>query len=265
MPRLVDRIRPYLFGAASGVGGSFWGERVVLVTGGNSGIGRAFAERLAADNARVIACGRNQGTLRELGRRSPAIEAVRCDIADRTDVLALVRSIAARHGRLDVLINNAAVMEQVDLVDDSVGDDRIEREIGINLTATILLTRQFLPLLRASGRGMVVMITSGYALLPATRAPTYSASKAGLHSFTLAMRRQLSEVGIRVVEVLPPLVDTPATRAVHRPKMPADALVERVLRDIQSGRDEILPGNVALLPMMLRLAPKYVARRVAAT
>jgi short-subunit dehydrogenase involved in D-alanine esterification of teichoic acids len=70
-------------------------------------------------------------------------------------------------------------------------------------------------------------------------------------------------VGIRVVEVLPPLVDTPATRAVKGPKMSADALVDRVLRDIDRGRDEILPGNVGLLPMMMRLAPQYIARRVA--
>jgi len=107
------------------------------------------------------------------------------------------------------------------------------------------------------------MITSGYALLPATRAPTYSASKAGLRSFTLALRRQLHGVGIRVVEVLPPLVDTPATRTVQGSKMSAEALVERVLRDIDRGRNEILPGNVGLVPMMMRLAPRYIARRVA--
>ena len=109
------------------------------------------------------------------------------------------------------------------------------------------------------------MISSGYALLPATRAPTYSASKAGLHSFTMAMRRQLAGVGIRVVEVLPPLVDTPATSAARGPKMSADALVGRALSDIAKGRDESLPGMVGLLPIMMRLAPSFIARRVAET
>jgi short-subunit dehydrogenase involved in D-alanine esterification of teichoic acids len=238
---------------------------VVLVTGGNSGIGRAFVERLATDNAKVIACGRNPVTLHELQQQNPAIETIRCDIAERLDVLALEQAIAARHRRLDVLINNAAIMEEVDLLDGSVSDDRIAQEIGVNLTGTITLTRRFLPLLRSGHHPMIIMITSGYALLPATRAPTYSASKAGLHSFTLALRRQVSGVGIRVVEVLPPLVDTPATRAMRRPKMSAGALVERVLHDIQRGRDEILPGKVGFLPIMMRLAPTYVARRVAAT
>jgi uncharacterized oxidoreductase len=256
-------MHPYLF--RSSAAASAWAERVVLVTGGSSGIGRAFVEKLGASNARVIACGRNQIALQELQQQNPAIETIRCDIADRLDVLALAQAIASHHSRLDVLINNAAIMEQVDLLDDSVSDDRIAQEISVNLIGTITLTRRLLPLLRSGHYPMIVMITSGYALLPATRAPTYSASKAGLRSFTLALRRQLSGVGIRVVEVLPPLVDTPATRAVRQPKMSADALVERVLRDIQRGRDEILPGKVGLLPIMMRVAPTYVARRVAAT
>lgn len=236
---------------------------MTLVTGGNSGIGRAFVEKLAMANAKVIACGRNQDTLRELQRKLPEVEVIACDIADRADVLALAHSIETRHGKLDALVNNAAIMERVNLLDDSVSDERITHEIAINLVGTILLTRRFLPLLRSSHCPMIVMITSGYALLPATRAPTYSASKAGLRSFTLALRQQLNGVGIRVIEVLPPLVDTPATRGVQAPKMSADALVDRVLRDIDRGRDEILPGNVGLVPIMMRLAPRYIARRVA--
>jgi uncharacterized oxidoreductase len=101
---------------------------------------------------------------------------------------------------LDVLINNAGIMEQVNLLDETVSDDRIAHEIAVNLTGTILLTRRLLPLLRTGRDPLIVMISSGYALLPATRAPTYSATKAGLHSFTMVLRRQLLDVGIRVVE-----------------------------------------------------------------
>lgn len=261
----MNRLRSSLLGTRPSADGGSWAGRVTLVTGGNSGIGRAFVAKLAMANAKVIACGRNQATLQELQHEHPAVEAVPCNIAERAEVRSLVEAIEARHGRLDALINNAAIMERVNLLDDSVSDERIVREISVNLIGTILLTRRFLPLLRSSQDPMIIMITSGYALLPATRAPTYSASKAGLHSFTLALRRQLSGVGIRVIEVLPPLVDTPATRAVKGRKMSPGALVDRVLRDIDRGRDEILPGNVGLLPVMMRLAPKYVARVVAAT
>ncbi len=245
--------------------GSTWRDRVVAVTGGTSGIGREFAERFAAEGARVVACARNETALRELQTRCPEIEVVRCDVAVRSDVLALEHFIRDRHGKVDVLVNNAGIMEQVDLLDGSVSDERIAQEIAVNLTGPIVLTRTLLPLLRAGRDPMIVMITSGYALLPATRAPTYSASKAGLHSFTMALRRQLRGVGIRVVEVMPPLVDTPATRAVRQAKMPPKVLVDRVLRDIARGRDEILPGLVGVLPLLMRLAPSYAARRVAGT
>jgi uncharacterized oxidoreductase len=245
--------------------GSVWSDRVVVVTGGTSGIGREFATRLSAEGAKVIVCARNATALGELQTRCPGIEVHRCDVSARPDVLALEAAIRNRRGRIDVLINNAGIMEQVDLLDGSVSDERIAQEIAVNLTGPILLTRTLLPLLRVGRSPMIVMVTSGYALLPATRAPTYSATKAGLHSFTMALRRQLRGVGIRVVEVMPPLVDTPATRSVKQSKMSPTVLVSRVLRDIGRGRDEILPGMVGLLPLLMRLAPSYAARRVAGT
>jgi uncharacterized oxidoreductase len=245
--------------------GEPWRGRIVVVTGGTSGIGRAFVVRLAAEGATVIACARNEMALRELETRYPEIEVFRCDVTARMDVLALQEAIRDRHGRIDVLINNAGIMEQLDLLDRSVGDERIAQEIAVNLTGPILLTRTLLPLLRSGHSALIIMITSGYALLPATRAPTYSATKAGLRSFTMSLRRQLRRIGIRVIEVLPPLVDTPATGSVRKSKMSPEALVDRVLRDIARGRDEILPGMVGLLPLLMRLAPSYAARRVAET
>ena len=245
--------------------GGQWRDRIVVVTGGTSGIGRAFVARFAAEGAKVITCARDERALRELQTRHPAIETFRCDVTARMDVLALQEAIQGRHGRIDVLINNAGIMEQLDLLDGSVDDERIAQEIAVNLTGPILLTRTFLPLLRSGRSSLIIMITSGYALLPATRAPTYSATKAGLRSFTMALRRQLRGVGIRVIEVLPPLVDTPATRSVRKSKMSPETLVDRVLRDIARGRDEILPGLVGLLPLLIRLAPSYAARRVAET
>ena len=108
-----------------------------MVTGGNSGIGRAFVKRLAADGAKVIACGRNETTLQRLSEGHPKIEPFRCDITIRQEVLALAATIQDRHGRLDVLINNAGIMEQVNFLEETVGDDRIAHEIAVNLTGTI--------------------------------------------------------------------------------------------------------------------------------
>ena len=242
---------------ARSTGGS-WRDRIIVVTGGTSGIGREFAVHFATDGARVITCGRNDMALRQLQTEHPTIEVVQCDIALRPNVLALVDTIRNRYGVVDVLVNNAGIMERVDLLEESVSDECIAHEIAVNLTGPILLTRRLLPLLRSARTPMIVMVTSGYALLPATRAPTYSATKAGLRSFTMALRRQVGDVGIRVVEVLPPLVDTPATRALSKAKMSPAVLVDQVLRDISHGKDEIIPGKVRFLP-----APSLAARLVA--
>ncbi len=201
--------------------------------------------------------------LGQLQAEHPKIDMFQCDITARPDVLALVETIRDRYGKVDVLVNNAGIMERVNLLEESVSDERIAYEIAVNLTGPILLTRRLLPLLRSGRSPIIVMVTSGYALLPAKHAPTYSATKAGLHSFTMALRRQLRDVGIRVVEVLPPLVDTPATLTVSKAKMSPEALVDQVMRDIAHGKDEILPGKVRLLPMLMRLAPALAARVVA--
>ncbi|HEY0419620.1 MAG TPA: SDR family NAD(P)-dependent oxidoreductase, partial [Acetobacteraceae bacterium] len=117
--------------------------------------------------------------------------------------------------------------------------------------------------LQEAPAALILMVTSGYALLPSRRAPTYSATKAGLHSFTMALRRQLDGTRIRVVEVLPPVVDTAATAGVGGAKMPPAALVEETMRGVGRGRTEILPGRVRFLPALMRAFPRLAARIVA--
>jgi uncharacterized oxidoreductase len=91
-----------------------WRDRIIVVTGGTSGIGREFAVRFAIDGARVIACGRNDTALREIQTEHPTIEVVQCDIAVRPNVLALVETIRDRCGVVDVLVNNADIANHYD-------------------------------------------------------------------------------------------------------------------------------------------------------
>jgi hypothetical protein len=95
----------------------------------------------------VVACARNEVALRELLSRCP--QAIRCDVTLTADVLALEAAIQDRNGRVDALLNNAGKMEQVDLLDPSVSDERIAQEIAVNLTGPILLTRRLRPLQRS--------------------------------------------------------------------------------------------------------------------
>jgi len=134
-------------------------DRIVLVTGGNSGIGRAFVERFVAEGASVVACGRNETTLQALKAAHPSVEARRCDVASTSEVDALAEFVTRRYGRLDVLVNNAGVMEQVNMLAGDVDEAAITREIAINLTAPILLVRRCLPLLQQARRPLIVMVT----------------------------------------------------------------------------------------------------------
>jgi uncharacterized oxidoreductase len=258
-----------------------WKGRSILVTGGTSGIGKGFAERLAVSGAKVLVTGRNEAALTALQAEHPSIAIEVCDLSDPTGVRQLAAATELHFGAnnaagvqndaeggLDMLINNAGLMEQLDILagatsTHAVTDERIVQETMTNLVAPILLTRCLLPLLRRGHNPVVVMVTSGYALLPATRAPTYSATKAGLRSFTMSLRRQLKSVGIRVVEIVPPLVDTPRTKSVPAKKMSVESLVDASLRGITLGKDEILPGQVAMLPVLMRIAPSFAANLVA--
>ncbi|MGH8606043.1 MAG: SDR family oxidoreductase [Gammaproteobacteria bacterium] len=238
---------------------------IILVTGGSSGIGRAFVERFLREGATDIACGRDEAKLQGLKAQHPSVEIRPCDITSSDEVKALIAFLTQEYGRLDILVNNAGVMEQVAMLTGNVDDEAIAREIATNLTAPILLTRRLLPLLQRSHSPMILMVTSGYALLPAERAPTYSATKAGLRSFTQALRYQLAHTGIRVVETLPPLVDTPRTAALQRTKMAPAAVVDATLRAIAQGRVEIFVGEVRWLPLLMRIAPRFAARLIAKT
>ena len=98
--------------------GSPWHDRNVVVTGGTSGIGRQFAIRFATEGAKVLACGRNDMALGKLQAEHPKIEVVQCDLTVRPDVLALVETIRDRYGKVDVLVNNAGIMERVNFLEE---------------------------------------------------------------------------------------------------------------------------------------------------
>ena len=124
--------------------GRAWRDRVVVVTGGTSGIGREFALRLAAQGAKVVACARNEVALRELHTRCPQIEAIRCDVTVTSDVLALEAAIQDRYGRVDVLINNAGTItgQFTGSVSAWLGTNWMSPGMKFRLSRKIRVTRQ---------------------------------------------------------------------------------------------------------------------------
>ncbi len=235
---------------------------VAVVSGGSSGIGRSFVAALHAAGYRIFSCGRDAARLRQLEQDFPGVQGLVCDMADPRAVRGFAAAVLASSSELDLLVSNAGILRMLALGDPGFAEASATSEVAINLAGPIELIGAFMPALRAAAPSRIIVVSSGFALAPSTAAPVYSASKAGLHSFCKASRRQLAPLGIGLTEVLPPLVDTPAVRTRRGAKLSPDEVVRQALRGASRNRAEILPGPVRWLPVLLRIAPGVTGRLV---
>ncbi len=180
-------------------------DAVVVVTGASSGIGEATARAAAGRGARVVLAARRQERIEalaeELAEGSGRAVAVPCDVTDRAQVDALVRSTVAAFGRVDVLVNNAgqgleADVEQIDL-------DDFRALLELNLLAPLALMQAVLPLMRAQGSGSIVNVSSGTTFANVPGLGAYVASKIALERLTATARNELEGTGITVSTVIP--------------------------------------------------------------
>jgi len=226
-------------------------HRTVLVTGGSEGLGLAIAHAFATVGHEVIACARTAAKLADAATRIPGLITVQADVSIAADRTRIFAEIAAQGRTLDILVNNAAITRPHDYTSSvTLNADRARDEIEVNLHAPIELTRLFLAERRRTGRdadpGAVVMIGTPGALFPLEAQPLYSATKAGLHMFTLALRRQLRESTTRVIEVFPPGLPTALARGIDvDTDNGGPEVTDEVAREI---RDAILRDEDVILP-----------------
>lgn len=222
----------------------------ILITGGTSGIGRGLAERLHARGNKVIVAGRRQELLDEIASRNPGIEGVRLDVADAASIEPFAADVKRRFPDLNVLINNAGIGGLEDYTADAINVERAMNILQTNVASVIRLTAAFLPHLRSQAQATVMATTSGLAFVPLPKGPTYSASKAFLHGWLEALRFQLRDTSVEVLELPPPYVQTEfggKHQATDPRAMPLDAFVDEVVQIIADGRiekGEILVENV---------------------
>lgn len=238
---------------------------VAVVSGGTSGIGKAFVAAARARGYAVVTCGRDPAKLRQLETEHPGVECHAVDVSDDAAMRQFAAEVLARRPRIDLLISNAGGLREIDFGSDALPTLDLTAEIRVNLEGAIHLIGGFLPGLRRAGRASIIIVSSGYALAPATRAPIYSASKAALHSLSKSLRRQLSPLNITVTEVAPPVVDTPAVAHRKVAKMAASQVAEQALAAAAKGVKEVYPGQARWLPLMLRIAPSLAEAIVAKT
>ncbi|ARF55629.1 SDR family NAD(P)-dependent oxidoreductase [Streptomyces gilvosporeus] len=183
-------------------------DRVVIVTGAGTGIGRATARRFAADGARVVAVGRRPGPLAETAEGYPGIRPYPADITGDGVPQDLVRRTVEEFGRLDVLVNNAGIVGGGQR--GPLTKERIAPLIATNLTAPVLLMQAALEELERTG-GVVVNISTsiGQRGWPSPDTAVYAATKAGLELLTRSWAVAYAPRGIRVVAVAPGAIETP--------------------------------------------------------
>jgi NAD(P)-dependent dehydrogenase (short-subunit alcohol dehydrogenase family) len=226
----------------------------VLVTAGASGIGRAIADLLIENGAKLHICDVSEKFLEDFRAAHPGHGASLCDVSKEADVEQLFKDVRSSLGGLDALINNAGIAGPTGGVEEiSPADWR--RTIDICLTGQFLCTHHAVPLLKAAGEGAIVNLSSsagryGYAF----RTP-YSAAKWGVIGFTQSLAKELGPAGIRVNAILPGIIKGPRMEGViraraHQVGVPYEAMETEYLNRV-SLRRMTPPEDVASMVLFL--------------
>ncbi len=189
--------------------------RVALVTGASRGIGRAIAERLAADGATVVAAARGdhaRDTAAGIVERGGRADAVAMDVTDEAAIAAGVAGVLERHGRIDVLVNNAGITRDQLML--RMKRDDWDAVLATNLTAAYGCVQAVLKGMVKQRAGRIVNITSVVGQAGNAGQVNYAASKAGLIGFTKALALEVASRGITVNAVAPGLIETDMTKAL---------------------------------------------------
>ncbi|NGZ76941.1 SDR family oxidoreductase [Saccharibacillus alkalitolerans] len=241
----------------------------ILITGGGSGIGLAFAERFLKSGNTVIVCGRREDVLRGAQERLPGLVTRVCDVGDERERVALFEWVTANHPDVNVLVNNAGIQQRFNLLKTDARTDWREygREITINVDAPIHLSMLFASYFAEKDYAAILNVTSGLAFTPFAIAPIYSATKAALHSFTMSLRLQLSGTPVEIIEIAPPAVNTDLGGAgLHTQGEPLDAFADSIFKGLEEGRAEIGYGtSEARLRMSRDDVDKYAEQMYQAT
>ena len=180
----------------------------ILITGGGSGIGRGLAEAFHKLGNQVIVAGRRKEVLDATTAANPGMKSTVVDLLDTTAIPAFASQIALQYPTLNVLINNAGIMQPENLVDAPADFTVAQAIVSTNLLAPICLTSLLLPLLKKQSHATVMTVSSGLAFVPLAMTPTYCATKAAIHSYSQSLRYQLRGTKVQVQELPPPYVAT---------------------------------------------------------
>lgn len=219
----------------------------ILITGGGSGIGQALAHRFHDAGNHVIVVGRRQAALDETVQARERMAAYTLDVEDAAALAGFARMVTERHPELNVLINNAGIMRMEDMTGPRDLRDA-EETVVTNLLGPIRMTDALIAHLSRRPDAAIVNVTSGLAYVPLTRTPTYSATKAAMHSYTVSLREQLAGK-VEVIELIPPAVQTDLTpgQSTREGYMPLTEYIDEVMNLFGRGGEEVAVQRVGFL------------------
>lgn len=229
-------------------------QKRVLITGGASGIGLALAAQVLQRGAVVLISGRRpaaiDAALSQLRAGGGQVHGVAADVATPAGRAATLEAAQTHLGGLDLLVNNAGAVRAGRL--ESMTDGEVEGMVATNLLGPIFLTRDALPMLRASGDSLVINVSSGIGLVAMPFYAVYAGVKAGVARFGDAMRRELHGEGIGVLTIYPTATDTPMMKTGNQsvPMDDADAVAIAVVDAIEKSLREVIRGGEARLQMI---------------
>lgn len=213
----------------------------ILITGGGSGIGRALAEAFHTLGNQVIISGRRQAVLDEVTKANPGMASFVMDAADADGIRAFADQVIEKFPALNAVINNAGIMVNEKITEAPNYLDIAEETITTNLLAPIRLTAALLPHFLKQPNATVLTVSSGLAFVPMVATPTYSATKSAIHAYSMAIREQLKDTGVEVIEIVPPYVQTTLQgeqQATDERAMPLEAFITEVMDILTNRPDE---------------------------
>ena len=238
-------------------------KNTILITGGASGIGYEFAKQLCETNS-VIITGRNKQKLEKAKEELKNIHIFECDVANPNEVKALYEKISIEFPKLNILINNAGLMNKLDLQEE-LSYEELTKEMNTNFNGSVYMTTQFLPLLKKQKMASIINITSALAFVPMAYSPIYCASKAALHSFTKSLRIQLKDTNIKVFEIAPSVTKTAMGDSFSEKDMKiitTKTVVDTAIKAINKGKNEIGVGQTTALKILNRISPSFALKLI---
>ena len=219
----------------------------VFITGATSGIGRSLAEALHKRGNQVIISGRRKGHLAEVTKANPGMQSLELNVEDPASIASVAKKLIAEHPKLNVLINNAGIMRLDDAaraIDESV----LVSTVTTNLLGPIRMTSALIEHLKKQPAATVINVSSGLAFVPLASTAVYSATKAAIHSYTQSMRYRLKGSSVRVLELIPPWVQTDLLNSKDEPRaMPLAAFIEEAVTVLGTDAEEVLVERVKML------------------